>query len=224
MLILYRACSTGSPLKNRPIEGKYELVKYCFESFIEAFKDVDYKLIVLLDKPTPKFRELFKDYEVIESFYGSFDEGNIKSFHKQIDLALEHKDKFFFIEDDYYFLPNAGEVLSKVSLPFWTPYDHPGYYSEDIHKYTKEVIVDKWHWMSVISTTLTFGGTHEALQKEYSVMTKYGWADHPMWCDVTKRTKLYAAVPSLATHMETEHLAPLVDWPFLQTSHRQNQY
>lgn len=219
MLCIYRACSTGNPHKDRPIEGKYNLVKYCFKSFLKAFEGVEYKLIVLLDKPNPQFRRLFRGHEVIESFHGDFNEGNIKSFHKQIDLALEHKDSFFFIEDDYYFLPNAGRVLSNVSLPFWTPYDHPGYYTEDTHRYDREVLIDGWHWQSIISTTLTFGGTFEALEQELNTMKRYGWADHPMWCDITQRVKLYAPIPSLATHMETEHLANLIKWPFLQTSH-----
>lgn len=219
MYVVYRACSKGNPLKERPIKDKFELVKVCFSSFLRAFRGVDYKLTILLDKPNSDFRELFKGYDVEESYYSDFTEGNTKSFHRQIDLALKRKDKFFFIEDDYFFLPSAGKILSKVDLPFFTPYDHPRYYDEEIHKYKKDVVISgNHHWQSVISTTLTFGGRYESLVSEADTMKKYGWMDHSMWCDITQRASLFSAVPSLATHMETPHLAPLIKWDFsLQT-------
>ena len=45
-------------------------------------------------------------------------------------------------------------------------------------------------------------------------MKKYGWADHPMWLDITKRKKLYYPIPSLATHTEIEYLSPSIDWKY----------
>ncbi len=221
MLIVYRACSTGNPQKIRPIEGKFELVKTCFNSFLKAFQDVDCKLVILLDKPTMEFRELFKGFEVEETYYSNFTEGNIYSFHRQIDLANESKDNFFFIEDDYFFLPSSGKIIEKALTDpdmingFLTPYDHPGYYSEETHNYKKEVkLLGGHHFQSVISTTLTFGGKYKSLVNEAQTMKKYGWTDHPMWCDITQRVPLYAPIPTLATHMETPYLAPGVNWSF----------
>lgn len=216
MLVLYRACSTGNPNKVRPVQGKLELVTLCFNSLIETLKNHKYDLVVLLDKPNTAFRELFEGYAVEESYYGDFTEGNINSFHRQMDIALEWGDDFIFVEDDYYFLPNAGkkmhDALNRLD-GFFTPYDHPGYYTEPIHAYDKEMVEYKGQeWQRVISTTLTFGGKIDALKREHEVMRTYGWADHPMWVDVTRRIPLYAPVPTLATHMETPHLAPEVDW------------
>lgn len=207
LLVIYRACPGGS-LKERPIEPKEKLIEFCFTSFLEAFKDIDYKLKVLIDKPNTAMRNLFEDYDTEETFYPTFGEGNIKSFHRQIDLALT-SDLFLFVEDDYYFLPESGPKLLKAikEFDFVTPYDHPGYYTEEIHKYKREVEYLDHHWTTVISTTLTFGGNGETLRKEAKTMKEYGWADHPMWVDITKRRKLWCPIPSLATHMETPHLA-----------------
>jgi len=219
MFIVYRACSTGNPNKNRPIEGdKIDLVRACFGSFKEAFKGVKYDLVCLLDKPTPELREIFKDEETEESHYAYFAEGNVGSFHRQIELALERGKCYMFIEDDYFFLPGSGKILEKAvqELPFLTPYDHPRYYDEKTHEYPREVILSAGHhWQSVISTTLTFGGGYGELVKEADTMRKHGWADHSMWVDITGRRKLYSPIPTLASHMETEHLSP--KWALLQT-------
>lgn len=225
LTVIYRACSTGNPDKIRPIQDKYDLVKTCFNSMLRAFGGVEYKLIVLLDKPTNEFRDIFNcmsldGYE--ETFYIDWNEGNVKSFHRQLDIArsgleLRGRGEFLLVEDDYYFLPGSGTIISKAvkELPFITPYDHPGYYSEKTHHYKKDVVIaGGHHWMNVISTTLTFGGQCSYLRKEIDTMKKYAWADHPMWCDVTKRIPLYAPIPSLATHMETQYLAPVIDWKF----------
>lgn len=217
MEIIYRACSIGNPNKNRPIKDRFELIKTCFRSFENAFRGVDCNVTILLDKPTNEYRGLFSAYKREETFYTSFDEGNTRSFHRQIDLALQAKKPFFFIEDDYFFLPGTGKILYEAAKEtFVTPYDHPGYYLEKEHDYPRHVrLIGGQHFASIISTTLTFGGSYESLRKEADTMRSYGWADHHMWCDITKRRTLYSPIPSLATHMEIEHLAPGIDWKFI---------
>lgn len=207
MRIIYRACSVGSE-KERPINGKIELVKFCFNSFKKAFEGLDYELIVLLDKPNNDLRNIFKGEQTEESFYSDFNEGNVRSFHRQLDLA-GGSDRFMLVEDDYYFVPGSGRKLLCLEFPFFTPYDHPGYYTESTHDYKRNVeYTDGHHWQTVISTTLTFGGQGWALEQEMDTLKKYGWADHPMWCDITQRLPLYSPIPTLATHCETPHLSP----------------
>lgn len=222
MLVIYRACSTGNPNKHRPLKGdKVDLVKYCFDSFVEAFKDVDHKLVCLLDKPTNRLRSVFKGHKIEETYYSDFTSGNIGSFHRQLDLAHESGECYLLVEDDYYFLSNSGEKIKQAveTFDFVTPYDHIGYYTEDTHDYPRDIkLVGNHHWGSILSTTLTFGGKPEPLHEEIDKIKSYGWADHPMWADVTNDYTLYAAIPTLATHMETEFLSPCTDYPFLQTS------
>lgn len=217
MIIIYRACSQGNPSKNRPITPKVELVRRCFGSFLKAFDGVECEVRILLDKPTNEFREIFKGFKVEESYYADFNEGNIRSFHRQLDIACEsdHPD-FLLIEDDYYFLPHAGKVIEGNALSFYTPYDHPRHYDEDGHMNERQLITvdNNWHWRTIKSTTLTFGGKTDFLRDEVATMKKYGWADHPMWVDVTQRVALWSPIPSLATHMEVEHLSFCIDWDF----------
>ena len=211
MIIIYRACAYGSALKERPIKDKIELVKFCFRSFKKAFKDVDYELVVLMDKPNQDLRNIFKGEKTETSFYPDFNEGNTKSFHRQLEIALEKKVNFMFVEDDYYFLPHAGKRIVEALewFDFLTPYDHPDYYKDKVHatgKLTRQI--DGQHWQTVKSTTLTFAGRHDALKKEVETIKKYGWADHPMWLDITQRYNLWSPMPTLATHMETPFLSP----------------
>lgn len=215
MIVIYRACSTGNPDKERPIRGKINLVSRCFKSFLRAFEGVEYDFIALLDKPNSELRSVFEGYKTEETYYSSFTEGNVGSFHRQIELGLKSKDDFLFVEDDYLWLPESGKKVAAAlkELPFITPYDHPRYYDEEIHQYPREVEwVGNHHWADIMSTTLTFGGQYDSLKRESETMKKYGWADHDMWCDITQREKLYAPIPTLATHMETPHLANGVDW------------
>lgn len=214
MLVVLRACPAPSINKIRPIEPKGELVRKCFASFKKAFEGVDYKLIVLLDKPNDEFRSIYQGEEIEELHFNGFNDGNIGTFHRQIDLALQSEDRFLFLEDDYFFLPEAGKVISQITLPFFTPYLHPDYFTNSNFRFPKDVIFDHHYWMSINSTTLTFGGSHQALVQEAETMKRYGWQDDPMWKEITTRQQLYTPIPTLATHMETPYLSLGVDWQF----------
>jgi hypothetical protein len=212
MIIIYRACPNKNPVKNLIVEPKEELIRVCFKSFKEAFKGVDYKLIVLVDKPNQKTAEIFKNCEVEETSYNDWNEGNIKSFHRQLDLAASYQgEKFLLVEDDYLWVPGAGEIIDAIDFPFFTPYDHPHHYP-----LREEVFLSSGrHWRTNISTTLTFGGKVECLKKVAPTMKLYGWNDHKMWMDILENDKdiqLWSPIPSLATHAEPEVLAPFLDW------------
>jgi hypothetical protein len=219
MIVIYRACPFGAK-KKRIIDDKYELVKKCFLSFKEAFKDVKYNLVVLIDKGNDKFNSIFKGEKIERSYYPDFNEGNMGSFHRQIDIALCREDNFFFVEDDYLFVPNSGKTIKTIlddyeeTKPFFiTPYDHPDYYTQSKFDYKRKVmLISGHHWQTITSTTLTFGGKYQALLNEYKTMKKYGWADENMWKDITERYKLYSPIPSFATHTEVKFLAPTLKW------------
>lgn len=217
MIIIYRACSKGSPYKG--IGDKQDLVKECFTSFKKAFRPLDFDLVVLLDKPTKKLREIFRGENVEETYHEGFDMGNTASFHRQVDIALSSAHKsFLFVEDDYMWLPKAGEKIIGNKLPFFTPYDHPDYYLGGIHDYEREVVVENnWHWQTVSATTLTFGGQTELLRKEEDTIKSYGWADYNMWTDLVRRHKLYAPMPTLAGHIDVKTDMPPM-WDMLKTS------
>jgi hypothetical protein len=219
MHVLYRLCPYGNILKRRPVTGgKQGLIECCYPSFLKAFEKIRPQVVFILDKPNPWLVDLVSSCPFphqIESYaYPDLSQGNTQTFHRQLDLAAD-MDKVFFLEDDYYLLPECGEALEKAidELEVVTPYDHPGYYSEQQHDYPRTVkVVGNHHWQTVSSTCLTFATIGKFIKQEIDCMKKYGWADHPMWLDLTQRHKLWAPIPSLATHMEIEVLAPVVDW------------
>lgn len=223
MNVLYRMCGSGSTTKHRPQDmDKSQLVQTCYNSFITAFMDVQPHVTFLIDKPTldlVKLADACPFQHDIEIFhFGDFNEGNIGTFHRQLDLA-ENMDKVLFLEDDYYFLPDAGKIINEALevFDFLTPYDHPGYYNEPVHHYKREVEVAVGrHWQTVISTCLTFAGHGNTIKGIKDVMKDFGWADHPMWVEITKHYKLWSPIPSLATHMEVEYLSPNVSWGFME--------
>jgi hypothetical protein len=196
-----------------------DLVRYCFISVMRAFRKVDCKFTFLLDKPNTELIDLVntcdRDYKISTSNIPDWSEANKQTFHKQLDIAEKCLDKVFFLEDDYYILPKAGPIIHDMldNCDFLTPYDHPGYYTEETHNYKRDVIFENGrHWQTVISTCLTFGTHSSIIRCEKKRMKEYGWSDHPMWCDLTKDYKLYSPIPSLATHMETEFLSFGINW------------
>lgn len=215
--VIYRACSEGNPIKERPIKDKLRLVQTCFYSFESAFYGLDYELTVLIDKPTPPLLDVFRNCDIEQYNYPDWDSGNIETFKRQIELGLKSGIPFLFVEDDYYFLPNSGKKIAEAchKLEFITPYDHPRYYDEEKHKYKRSIrIIGDHHWTTVSSTTLTFGGQYDSLVRWHEFMNMSGWADSVMWEKITLESDLWCPIPTLATHMETPHLAHCVKWKF----------
>lgn len=217
MLVIYRLCSEGNPDKKRPIWPKMKLVEACFTSVMKAF-DCEFHFII--DKPTVELVNLVKTcshpYTMEILHTQGWMEGNEASYFRQLDIASEREDSVLLLEDDYYFLENAGSKIEKAlkELKYITPYDHPGYYYEEKHSYPKTVkIIGDHHWMSIIDTTLTFGVQSGKLIKENMKAFKSHsvWDEH-MWSELNET--VWCPVPSLATHMETPYIAPCVVWPF----------
>lgn len=221
MLIIYRLCPEGNPNKSRPIWPKIELIKVCFKSVIEAFKGTNVKFHFILDKITPELIQIVKSCpfeSTIEPFREpSWEIGNEVTYFRQLDIASDTKESVLLLEDDYYFLPHSGEVIINAlkELDFITPYDHIGYYTERKHDYSKQVkLVGDYHWMKVIDTTLTFGARSGELIKDNLEKFKSDsvWDEH-IWKELSSYS-LWCPIPSLATHMETDYLAPSIKWEF----------
>jgi len=219
MTVLYRLCPEGNPLKQRPIRPKLNLISACFHSFIKAFETVCPKVWFLVDKPSDELMEIVEGCPFpfkVETFrFGDWGSGNKGTFYRQLDIASGLEGKVFFLEDDYYFLPEAGKAIDEAldSLAFLTPYDHPGYYTEEGHRYKREVrIAGNRHWQTVKDTTLTFATHANLVKHEIETMKFFGWVDVKLWAELSKRHQLWSPIPSLATHMETPYLSPVIDW------------
>lgn len=216
MLVIYRLCSEGNPDKKRPIWPKMKLVEACFTSVMKAF-DCEFHFII--DKPTVELVNLVKTcshpYTMEILHTQGWMEGNEASYFRQLDVASEREDSVMLLEDDYYLLPNAGRKIEEAlkELTFITPYDHPGYYTETKHKYLRKVVnVGDHHWQKVIDTTLTFGASSGRIIKDNIDKFKSNsvWDEH-IW-ETLGEYELWSPIPSLATHMETPYLSPVIKW------------
>ncbi len=122
MLAIYRTYPLDTN-KVRPFKGnKIELIKVCFDSFLQAFDGVKLDLIVLMDKPNAALREIFDGYNTEESFYVGTIPSTVNSLFRAIDIVLDKKDKFILAEDDHYFLPGSGKIIEDAldTLEFLT--------------------------------------------------------------------------------------------------------
>lgn len=240
--ILYRCTPIESINKIRPGNlKKMDLVNLCLGSAKEAFKGIDVKWILLIDKPNYDFVDMIEShfdpakdkYEMLTTNFADWNGGNIGSFHRQLDIASTLDGKVLFLEDDYFILPESGQkIIDGLNERAWISiYDHPGYYTEPKHLGAKgygfSFRTKGQAWLGVSSTTLTFASHADQIKEQASRMKKFGWADSEMWesmtvfidydADIDFDTKapqidLYSPVPTLATHMETPWLSPNVDW------------
>lgn len=214
MKVIYRLTSINSINKIRPVNlDKQGLIELCMGSFVKAFENIQPTVHFIVDKPTIELTDLCDsipfEHEIEILHTEDWNSGNLASFYRQIDIAKESNDDVFFLEDDYYFLPNAGEEIDKALriYDFVSPYQHP-----DIEPLDQV----RLGWQLIPSTTLTFATKPQLVTDD---MKKYGWADEPMWKEITKKYTLAQPVPSLATHMEKPFLSPSVDWSFNENIH-----
>ena len=163
--------------------------------------------------------------------------GNSGSYRRTLDEALSREwpesDLVYLAEDDYLYLPEALGTLFRAAgeIPaasYFTLYDHPDRYrrDDDADRGRARVFFGGGrHWRTVESTCLTYGVRLGALRRDAWI---HRWKtrgpipdDRGIWRAVQglggyrlrfPRRRLVSPMPSLATHLEREHLSPGVDW------------
>jgi hypothetical protein len=196
-----------------------DLIRVCFKSVIDAFEG--WKFHFVIDKPNYEIMELIEScpypYEIETVNVEGWQEGNFATYLKLLTIGKDLNEPMMLVEDDYYFLPQAGSRIAKALLEcqFITPYDHPMYYIEEKHKYPREIkVIGDQHWGTIIDTTLTFGVQSGQLIKDnWDIFTGHSVWDEHIWKEL-RQYKLWSPIPSLATHMETEFLSPVIKWKF----------
>lgn len=229
--IFYRSTG-GDNRKDRP---PYYSKMLCLLSFLQAFERVRGRAEITFvnDGPMPDDRlALMRRHGTIVSFPGL---GNSPSYRETLVLALKLPDDalVYFAEDDYLYTGPAFEKLLAAfdELPrveYVTLYDHMDRYTrhDDAHRgYSRVFVAGGMHWRTVDSTCMTFGARVRSLRSD-AWIHRMGTVpktprDRTIWrCTqgekgffwkFPKRT-LIGAIPSLATHMDPEGLAPNVDW------------
>jgi len=220
MIVYYRLCSIPSTNPS-PIlqEDKFQLNKLCLKSFVKAFEDVNPEVVFLADFCGEREEEMVKQ---VCPFKHSFIPTNIginETCLMQYEMALqqtEHKE-ILFQECDYLYIPGSGKTVLKAiqELGLVSPYDHLNFYRDkSIHSETCDIrLVGPKHWRTVERNTMTFGITKEIFDKNYEIFKNYGYLDNEVWKDLKAAGHaLWVPIPSIATHMVKDWLAPSINW------------
>ncbi len=208
----------------------------CLRSFLRTFRRVAHAADVTFvnDGPVPDDRVALMQRwgEVVE--LGGI--GNGPSFRYCAGQAAVLPDDTvaYLCEDDYLHveaaLPRLVEVFETVpEADYVSLYDHPDRYRRKDDAgggRARVVLAAGQHWRTVDSTCLTFGVRPAKLRRDLWIvrgctMRRGRPADHVMWRAIQGQ-KLFAwrfpkhlllgPMPSLATHLDTNALAPMVDW------------
>jgi len=218
MIVFYRLCGIASTNPS-PIlqDDKFQLNILCLKSFINAFKEVKPKVIFLCDFCSPMYKEMLNDLVPFEYEAYYYQLGINETCLKQYEMAKEQDDDILFAECDYLWQPNSGnsfvEGLNQLKLV--SPYNHLNFYM-DRNLHSNQVVLElvgDTHWRSTERNTMTFAVKNDVFKKNYEIFKKYGYLDGDVWYDLLKQgVPLYVPIPSIATHMVKDWLAPGVNW------------
>lgn len=220
MIVYYRLCGIASSNPS-PIfqEDKFRLNKLCLKSFVEAYKDVNPEVVFLADFCGQEYEDLIKEVVPFKYSYLPTNIGINETCLMQYEMAktqIEHEE-ILFQECDYLYIPGSGKTVLKAiqELGMVSPYDHLNFYKDkSIHSEDCKIrLIGPKHWRSVERNTMTFGIKKEIFDKNYETFKKYGYLDNEVWKDMLKAGQLlWVPIPSIATHMVKDFMAPSIDW------------
>ena len=182
---------------------KFQLSKFCLQSFKRALGGLSFKIWALLDGCPPEYAELFSsifsddEMEIVETPCL----GNLKTFSMQVDLLTrqDEAELVYFAEDDYFYFPGAlAEMVDfargNAEVDFVTPYDHPdNYLTSTRYERHRLVAFGSRHWRTASSTCLTFLTRRSTLRATQDIMRSYsrGNMDCSLWLSLTQRAELF---------------------------------
>jgi hypothetical protein len=214
MIVYYRLC--GIPSTNpSPIyqEDKKKLNELCLRSFVGAYDDIKPKTIFLCDYCSPDYAHLIESVVPFKKEIIFSESGINGTAVKQFMMAEEAKDEIIlFQECDYIYQPSIGKKMEKAvrELEMVSPYDHPDHYKDEGFKIK---MVGDTHYRSADNNTMTFGIRGDVFRDHADIFKEYGYLDHENWEEMLiLGHTLWIPVPSFATHMVKNYMAPSVDW------------
>jgi hypothetical protein len=224
MIVYYRMC--GVPSTNpSPIfqEDKFKQNELCLRSFVSAYKELKPKIIFILDKCDGRYNEMIDRIVPFDKDIHMTDLGINETALLQWDMANNQDEDILFQESDYFYRPNTGQILldGLNELGMVSPYDHLNhYFDKTLHPGPyKLALVNGYHWRTVERQTLSFAIKNQIFKDNYDIFKKYGYLDGNTWYELKDRGhELWTPIPSLATHMVRDFLAPSVDWKELWTT------
>lgn len=212
-----------SPTANDWYKDKFEMVRDCFKSFLNA-GGFDTELIVILDRCEnhPEYEELVKPYAkyIHKGSWGTKRDTITVMYEMAHDRATG--DVILFLEDDYLWRPEprAIQMLEEATKHFklTAPYDHPGHYRMN-HAHELQPmdysngLSDVWR--RAITATHTFAVVREEFLAR---MPQFHFGDHD-WQQFTylhiNGLTIWTPIHSLATHLAKNCESFGYDWKAL---------
>lgn len=220
MIVYYRLCSIPSTNPS-PIlqEDKFQLNKLCLDSFVRAFRKVNPEVVFLGDFCGAREEEMIQQSCPFKYTFIPTAIGINETCLMQYDMALKQEDDIIlFLECDYYWNPQAdvSKLVDAIkTLGLVSPYDHPNFYRDkSMHSNFCQIeLVSDYHFRSTERNTMTFGLRKPVLEQNIDLFREFGYLDNGQWLGLAGRgQKLFVPIPSMATHMVVDNLAPSVDW------------
>ena len=235
MRIIFRTSShkqRKKKLKISPINCLNNLKKTFAKSLITVVADS------IPSKEAVQYKKIIGENNFIELDC----KNNSRSLKFCIDLVLGYKkskkfksikndnELIYFVENDYIHLSGAKKNLIdafNLKVHYVSLYDHPDNYDnlkklidfrQGLDNPNKKVLLGKYsHWVTSSSTTCTFAVKRRILMEDYFFFKKMCKRDiprdHKIFTQLTNRGRiLIIPIPSFATHIETNYLAPLINW------------
>lgn len=214
-MIVYYKISSAESVNPSPLflTAKDKLASLCLDSFIEAYRTVRPHVVFVCDNAS---EDLIKKADSIPFPHTIHKTqlGNFMASVYQYELAYKQDDDILFQEDDYLYIPDTGEafVIGLQTLGLVSPYDHLNFYKDtDMHSLTVDLrLVNNTHWRTTERNTMTFAIKNDIFKRNYEVFKKYGNWDSDVWREID--AQLWTPIPSMATHMVKDWLAPSIQW------------
>ena len=199
LFIAYRVYPGVSKVPAIHADNKLALTELALRSFKRALGSLRVHVLAILDGCPPEyealFRSLFNESELTVMNCNKV--GNAATFALQLDAALSqtHAEYVYLAEDDYFYLPNAVQLCHEFmrahpTADFVTSYDHPDYYSMDLHRTKEEEVgFGDRRWSTVGTTCLTFMARKESLAEAEAVMRSFERKNYDtgLWLVLTRR-------------------------------------
>lgn len=194
-------------------ENKDKLNELCLKSFIGAFKDIKPYTVFICDYCSDETMEMIERVYPFKKKILYTKLGQNGTSLKQYELAREQDLDIYFCESDYIYQEGSGQDFLNGLKEFElvSPYDHIDHYNTP---YTPRVeLVKNHHWRTAQNNTMTWAVSNKLFKDHYDIFYKYGYLDKEVWEDLfDEGHELYVPIPSIATHMVSNALAPTINW------------
>lgn len=226
MHIIYRLTSIPSTNPSPVLQmDKNKLNEICLKSVVNAFKDINPKIIFLFDNADQEMYKVVEDvvsfdYEIVASQAG-INQTMLNSY--AIASRLDDEEPVIFQECDYLYQDQQiGKLYEQAikELGFVSPYDHLNFYfDKTLHSDVAKIHLVKFHhFRTTERNTMSWGTMARLVRENRDILDRHGYLDGQVWYDLKERGyDLWVPIPSFATHMVERYLSPGINWESVWT-------